>query len=41
MDAQFEQFAEQVKQDADKMQFKTEKQIDDFIKSIENDENDD
>lgn len=39
MDAKLEQLANEVLKDAEKMEFKTEKQIDDFIKSL--DENND
>ena len=40
MNEKLEKFADEVKKDAEKMQFKTEKQIDDFIKSLDDDNDD-
>ena len=40
MTEQFEKFANEVEADAEKMQFKTNKQIDDFIASLDNDNED-
>lgn len=41
MNENLEKFADKVKEEADSLKFKTEKQIDDFLKSIDDDNFDD